>query len=186
MTQLENEEVDGMDLDVPQPHSIWLVPKGATFATLKKCIVDLADHTGNGPFDPHMTLLGDLQGSPTKTIQRCTDILSGSGAISTRVTGLSRGDAFFKSLFLDLIVPEELLVARTKLCAVLEGSGGGGFQPHISLAYNETSDEYDPEILSVLGQNFADTTVIMTGVAVVSSAQNIPIARWRCLDHLSL
>jgi 2'-5' RNA ligase len=165
-------------------HSLWLCPEPAAEALLGGCIADLAAEGGMPAFAPHVTLLGDLQGPPGRTLEACRPLLPAQ-AVSASVTGIGRTGNFFMALFLDLALSPDLAGLREALAAHL-GVVTGPFRPHLSLAYGAPPAIADADLAARLALARTGSTMTLDRLCLVASARAVAIDDWRILDCLEL
>lgn len=169
----------------PQPHSLWLVPAPRERAVLQGVIQELAARYDRPVFAPHVTLMGDLSAAPAQSVQACRECLVPGGALVARVKAVTRCAPYFMSLFLDLTLAPDVAEPRQSLGAAL-GLTPPPFRPHLSLAYGLEEGQISADHMHQLVADFAGTEILLDSVAVVSSAQTIPIASWQVLQDISL
>ena len=175
-----------IDVEEPQPHSIWLLAQAQMQSGLENDIAGLSARFGCPLFSPHVTLVGDLQGAPHQTLQICKQELEGFAPVCAKVTGLARSDAYFMSAFLDLEFPSNWVAVQESLCAALGGAQTENFRPHISLAYGLAQGVSQKAHLDDITTARTGNQIILDKVTAVSSARSIPIQFWRPLLTLQL
>jgi 2'-5' RNA ligase len=175
-----------VNLSSPQPHSIWLCPEADHFSLLRREIESLSHFSGTAPFDPHVTLIGDLSGAPERTVSACAAHLQHLGPIRAKVRDIAQTDAFFMALFLDLSLTPDLRAARDLLCRLLGAPPAGPFRPHLSLAYGASQSVADAGSLRKLHASYEGAEVPLTRIVVAASSRGLPIAEWRSLKTLEL
>ncbi|MFK7745233.1 MAG: 2'-5' RNA ligase family protein [Roseobacter sp.] len=173
-----------IDMTKAQPHSIWLCTQGPLYDQMAADIGRLASAINTDTFAPHVTLLGDLTGSPADTFAACRRVFGAATSIKARVTGIAQTEDFFMSLFLDLDDGGSLRVAREQIAKDLSVKIPEQFRPHISLAYGHTA--LDPQGVCQLNDRYTGQEITLQSVAVVASAKEIPIAQWHILSSMIL
>lgn len=110
---------------IREPHSVWLCLSETDNQFLSRIIATVCNLTGTANFQPHVTLLGDIDAPPVETLGLCREIFSGVPRISARVTDIGMvlpvlavalGTLFFRAQMRSL--SEEFLEA-----AKLDGAG---------------------------------------------------------------
>ena len=171
---------------IREPHSVWLCLSETDNQFLSRIIASFCNLTGTANFQPHVTVLGDIDAPPVEALGLCREIFSGVPPISARVTDVASSSAYFMSLFLDLEVPDVLGSCRRRLAKDLQVEEPGAFRPHISLAYGLSDEQRGQEGIIGLTTGLIGRQFTLSQVACVSSAREIPIAQWRVMDVVNL
>lgn len=175
-----------MTLKIPRRHSVWLCPSPDVAAQLRREIDAFATRSGTDPFEPHVTLLGDLACAPQATLDAGTMFFDDIGAIGAEVSGLTRTSAFFISLFLDVQLDPRVFSCRSAMRSQLGLVADPSFRPHLSLAYGLAPDALTQAEKRVLQEKFSGVAFHLTTLAIVTSGKDVPISDWRILAELPL
>lgn len=120
-----------------QRYSLFLTPSAADFAYTADLIRELSAGQGRRPFEPHVTVhSGDL-GDLATLKRRVTAAASGILPFSLRIRGISCGESYFKSMFIEF---EESTVLRSihgRMWQGDEAASGYVLAPHLSLLYGD-------------------------------------------------
>ncbi|MEO9576434.1 MAG: 2'-5' RNA ligase family protein [Roseobacter sp.] len=174
------------DMDVEQPHSIWLCPDATTYKHLQSTIDVIAEQEGAPSFAPHVTLLGDIVGAPRKTETLCRLAFAKHTAVEARIEGMAMTSHFFMSLFVDLDVPSYVHHLRRELADGLELDVAPDFRPHLSLAYGLESNAQTRQFTRTEPAISNGQKLILDTVVVASSSSQLPINRWKPLSKIKL
>ena len=158
------------------------MPSDAAAQSLRDVVGALARAYDAPVFEPHMTLIGDLQGPPDRTHDACVQVMQGAGAIDARISGIATSPAYFMSLFADLSLSVDLMPARHRLSQLLRGRDAPDFRPHLSLAYGLT----EAQRARAESRDFGHKDLVFKRLAVVHSAKSVPIADWSILSEITL
>lgn len=120
-----------------QPVSFWLIPREPVRRRLASLITALAARYGTPGFEPHLTVLGDVMADPATAAAALRSATAGLGPLALGVRGVGCGEAFFKSVFIELSASTLLLRLSERLRAALPGARNYVLQPHLSLLYAE-------------------------------------------------
>ncbi|MFK7761717.1 MAG: 2'-5' RNA ligase family protein [Roseobacter sp.] len=167
-------------------HSVWLCPGSQSMSQFRSIIEEFRTLSGTAAFAPHITLLGDLSGCPKQTERNCRDVLGHLGPLHARVREVSRSDAFFMSLLLDLELTPEIDACRDVLAKSLMLPAQELFRPHLSLAYGLSQKQSESDDIVVRADAFVELVFPLTHLAIVVAAQNTPICDWRHLRHIPM
>lgn len=119
----------------PRPLSFWLIPRQPEKAALETLMAGLVARHGTPRFEAHLTVLGDVTADPAAAATALRSATAGLGPLSLGVRGVGCSDAFFKSVFVEMVASVSLLRLSERLRAALPGAQGYVLQPHLSLIY---------------------------------------------------
>jgi len=166
-------------------HSIWLQPSRTDLDRLDATVRRLSGLLGTPRFMPHLTLVEDME----RTAQDLADVLdtqfAGETAFTAPVTGIHGLPQFFRSLYAAFEPAGRLTQLKARSVEAFGVGSVETFMPHISLAYGVT-EEQRKTVLAELDQEFAGRPIRFDAIAVVNSAQSIPIEDWKVVHTLRL
>ncbi|MCD2174827.1 2'-5' RNA ligase family protein [Rhizobium sp. C4] len=166
-------------------HSIWLQPSAADLERLQATVDRLSARLHTQRFIPHLTLVEDMERSAEDLADVLDTHFAGETAFSAPVTGIHGLPQFFRSLYAGF-APAGRLKALKATAVDAFGTGSvETFMPHISLAYGVT-EEQRQTVLAKLEQDFSGHPIRFDAIAVVNSAQSIPIEDWKIVHTLKL
>jgi 2'-5' RNA ligase len=116
--------------------TLWLVPVGSQREELRRLIDDLARETTGPSFEPHVTLLGGLSGSPQEIARRVAPLAADLPLL--HVGRVETGDTRHRSVFFSIEPSGELVALRAEIASRL-GAGARKFSPHLSVVYGDHS-----------------------------------------------
>lgn len=131
-----------------QGYSIWLIPPPGISSKFKVIIDDLARKYNQGFFDPHVTLIGGLDGEEGKVLREVKELVKKLKSFEINFEGFGMEDFFFKSLYLKAIKGDGLMTANN--LAQAQFNLNYEYKPHFSLIYGDLSDEIKIEIIEKL------------------------------------
>lgn len=169
--------------------SLWIVPPSPLRETLREIVTRFARIAGMPPFEPHVTLLGDLVGSPPEILRDARGIAA-AGAFEVQCDGIGTGPTFFRSVFLRVHRSEGILEARGAAGRLLGGRAARPeepFDPHLSLAYGALEEEVRGAVLDEVERRGLGTTTFRADrITLARSSSGIPIEEWRMIGELDL
>ncbi len=167
-------------------YSVWMIPEEPELTELTNLIRDFADTHGTPSFVPHVTLLGDLAGDQAELTAILERIASNYSCHNLTVTRVKAEDLFFKSLYLDLSRPPNLIREQAVLAQGLPASQHPReFQPHLSLAYGPIKPEVKASEAKALS-SLIEMQLEFRHFHLVKSSQNTPIEDWETLQAFAL
>src|SRR5262245_33362074 len=81
-------------------YHLWLKPSGSIYDALVGVIGELAKELGAPVCEPHVTLLGHLEGSESEHLRRAAQLADELNPFSIVLTEASYGDTYFQCLFM--------------------------------------------------------------------------------------
>ncbi|MCO5733404.1 hypothetical protein [Rhizobium sp. SSA_523] len=166
-------------------HSIWLQPADADLEHLQATVNRIADQLGTPRFMPHLTLVEDMQ-RPAKYLAGVLDAnFAGEIAFSAPITIIHGLPQFFRSLYAGFEPVGRLRHFKTRAVEAFGSGSIDSFMPHISLAYGVTAEQR-ASMLAALEQEFSGKIIRFDTIAVISSAQSVPIEDWKIVHTLRL
>lgn len=175
-----------LPLSVPQRHSIWLCPEPDVVRSFDAEIATLSARAGTDPFEPHVTLLGDLATAPDATLEACRTHIASLGPIRAEVSGVTQTNAYYMALFLDVAVSPAIDGARMAIEHDLGEVSGEPLRPHLSLAYGLVPEALTPAEKRRLQERFSGLCFALSHVTLVSAAKGVPVSDWRVLCSIPL
>jgi len=130
-------------------YHLWLKPSGPSYEVLAGLIRDLAKELSAPVFEPHVTLLGHLEGSEQDHIQRARKLGERLQPFWIGLGGASYRSEYFKCLFLRVNESAPIMNANAAACQVFQRAREE-YMPHVSLVYGAYPEERKREIIAGL------------------------------------
>lgn len=132
-------------------YSLWLMPAGESYWTLATLINNLSRQFGTPLFEPHVTLLGQLEGDREDVLAKASLLATRLRSFTVRLKAPSFQADYFRSLFFKIERDESLLAARRAAERVFNlPSGEKSYWPHLSLLYGHLPPRTKEQILDRL------------------------------------
>lgn len=163
--------------------SIWLVPSGTQYDSLRGMVCELAARYPSHCFMPHVTAVGDVSGTLDDIAQRAARLAQRTGLVEARLTsiGWTPGD-YFRSFYVLIDETAQFSKLYEDTCAVI---GKCQTRPyHMSIMYTDAlSDSAKIAIRDSLlawrgGKGFG-ATVRLTRLLVCFTT-GLPPEEWTC------
>ncbi len=122
------------ELDKRNMYSVWLMPEPDISKKIYEIIEGLAIKYGSTPFEPHVTLLGQISAVQEDALKMAESLAASSTAMNIEFGKIGNSDAFFKSIFVR-IKYTEMLQRFYKNATSTFKMEPGKFMPHMSLVY---------------------------------------------------
>jgi hypothetical protein len=174
--------------ETPKPpiHSVWLMPTVEDQAMLTGIVDGLAEEFGSPRFQPHLTLVEDMERPAEELAPLVTEVAAGIPSFSTPVVEIGISDLFFRSFYARFEAAGPLLELKKRAIGKIAASPINAFMPHISLAYGLAEGPAKEEARGRIAQFLNRRPVHFSGVAVVFSGKEIPIAQWQVRETARL
>lgn len=127
---------------------LWLVPKGEVSNRLAGVISDLSALYRGPTFDPHLTLLGKLEGEEESLVDLAKQLARALHPFEVRLKEPGCEPHYFRCLFLPVEPSPSLLEAHRRAKQIFDGTSA--FDPHVSLLYGLFSESLKQEIINSL------------------------------------
>lgn len=167
-------------------YSVWLAPDEPVLSELQVLVQEFARVRSAPSFLPHLTLLGDLPVSQAKLAQILSQHAPRIPTQELTVSGVTVGDSFFKSIYLQLSCPPQLSAVQSALARAFPTTANPGrFDPHVSMIYGAVDASMQQETHAIL-QRFIGSTLRFERMQLVRSSQNTPVIDWQVLKEFAL
>lgn len=133
-------------------YHLWLAPTGKTYHALRETITNLSKAHHAPAFEPHVTLLGSLQGTEEDISVRSLQLGASLPPFDIQLTEPAYGDQYFQCVFLKAQKNPALMNAH-ELASKLFAKDPVPYMPHLSLLYGHYSIELKDNITSALSQD---------------------------------
>ena len=129
---------------------LWIVPTGEVYDRLAGVIADLSARHHGPAFDPHLTLLGRLEGEEEVLVDRAHQLARALHPFDVRL-GEPRYEAqYFRCLFLPVEPSPPILEAHQRATQIFDAQPTSAFDPHVSLLYGVFPESLKREIITAL------------------------------------
>ena len=167
-------------------YSIWLIFRDESARKLQSKIRSFASRYSCPEFEPHLTLVGDIELELDEVRQLANTFVECAmpSEITVRDVGISEN--YFMALFLSVDIPSEVQKIR-KFAAQ---SVNGGFykldDPHVSLAYGDLGLRSLREEKKSIMAEFLNNNLYVRGLSIVQSSKSVPVAEWKTVEKIDL
>lgn len=120
--------------------TIWIIPQESLKKRLEDIVADLSKKFEGPIFEPHMTLLGDIEMERAEFMEKCRKFVSSIEPFPLELGEVSFSTTYFQSVFVRVRSTSPLMEANIKAKKTF-GVENDVFMPHISLLYGEHSME---------------------------------------------
>ena len=129
---------------------LWLVPTGMAYDRLAGIISDLSARYRSPQFDPHLTLLGRLEGEEEVLVDRTRQFARVLNPFEVRLKEPGYEAQYFRCLYLPAESSPSLLEAHQRATRIFDAQPTSAFDPHVSLLYGVFAESVKQEIIKGL------------------------------------
>ena len=163
-------------------YALWLMPAIKQRIKLAHLIQALSDEHGGPLFDPHITLLADIEGDENRLIDQTRRLASQMTQFSVRVRSLDYLHEYYKSFFIRIEGSDLIDLARSKAQVLFaHKKTSSDFMPHLSLIYGYQMDNIK-ELIKEMVQSEIETELLVDGCQLMAASG--PPENWRTVTSL--
>ena len=130
-------------------YSLWLKPTGRAYEVLVRTIRELAHELGAPLFEPHVTLLGQLEGTEQAHVRRCEELAGQLQPFQITLIDPSYRSEYFQCLFMRVQQTPAAMSAHALARRVFHRPEDT-YMPHLSLLYGLFPDRRKREVIDRL------------------------------------
>ena len=129
---------------------LWLVPTGTVYDRLANVIADLSARYDGPRFDPHLTLLGRLEGEQESLVALTKQLAGALQPFEVQLKEPGYEPNYFRCLFLLAESSPPILDAHRQATRMFDVQSTSAFDPHVSLLYGLFPESLKQEIITTL------------------------------------
>jgi len=173
----------------PTQYSLWLVPSGAQYDSLRQLSCDLAQRYAAHCSMPHVTVVGDVLGNLDDVSRRAHALALRTRAMTVELTTISWvPGVFFRSFIVLVTETSEVSALYDATCETVGKCQTRPF--HMSLMYTDNLTDsakaaVRDSVYSVIGRKQLGMTIRLDRLLVCSSA-GLPPEKWTCPVSIEL
>jgi 2'-5' RNA ligase len=154
-------------------YHLWLKPSGASYEVLVDLIGTLAKKLSAPVFEPHVTLLGHLEGSEWDHIQRARKLGERLAPFWIALRNAAYQSEYFKCLFLKVNESAPIITAHATACDVFQRTREK-YMPHLSLVYGAYPEGLKREIIAGLPRRPVRASLPVRSVHLIRAESEDP------------
>lgn len=131
-------------------YSIWMMPSGQVYDGCSGLISKLSGEHQSPKFEPHVTLIGELEGIQEDVLRKTSDLAKLIKPFKIELEGLDSFDDYFRCLFIKAKETPELIDANSKAREKFSKGINLTYAPHLSLIYGNLSKDMKDKIIEDL------------------------------------
>jgi len=131
-------------------YSIWLMPQGEIYRYLSEIIFRLSKKYNLPYFEPHVTLLGGIEGSEKEILQKTEELARIIAPHEIRLTEIDFLDEYFRALFVEADKIRKVMNANREAQRMF--GFNSDYMPHMSLVYGDIKKNVKKEMIDLLSR----------------------------------
>ncbi|MCY4614551.1 MAG: 2'-5' RNA ligase family protein [Nitrospira sp.] len=163
---------------------VWLVPAGVAYDRFAGVIADLSVRYRSPQFDPHLTLLGRLEGEEGDVVDRTHRLARALQPFEVRLREPGHEAHYFRCLFLPAEPSPTLLEAHRQATQIFDAQPANAFDPHVSLLYGVFSETVKQEIIKTLPPDLPGA-VLVSRLHLIRAGSTNP-QDWQVAENVDL
>jgi 2'-5' RNA ligase len=164
-------------------YALWLLPEPEKETSLSQLIDRLSEEYGGPRFDPHLTLLGNLEGDEKTLIARTSQLAARLKQFTLRTKSIEYREDFYKSLFITIEASSALESARHSAENLFNHMTETVYMPHLSLVYGKQSEQKKENLSKALMEEILFEFVV-DRIRLVAAFG--PVDKWKSVTELEL
>ncbi len=141
----------------PHVYSVWLQPTGEVRAELTGIISRLSRERSTPLFEPHVTLIGELEGQEQDLLARTKELARQLRPFMIQLGDVGCLDDFYRSMFVYVNKTEPVMAANAKARTVFRRESDAEYMPHLSLMYANMPPAVKETLVAQIGKTFRQT-----------------------------
>ena len=127
------------------------MPRGEIADELSSLIRRLSREHSTPAFEPHVTLIGEINLPRATAISRTRDLAASIRPFDIRLTRMAHHDRYFQCIFLLADKTPGIMKAHSTACTVFELTDTEEYKPHLSLVYGKLDRETRQRVILRIG-----------------------------------
>lgn len=127
------------------------MPQGRTADRLQTLITDLSAKYRTPNFQPHVTLIGELNLTEVEAIAKTARVAKQIDPFEIQLSEVARLDQYFRCVFVKATKTRALINAHSAACAVFKQPDHEEYLPHLSLVYGTLDPQTKQSIIQAIG-----------------------------------
>lgn len=133
-------------------YTLWLMPREEIYIRLEQLIKKLAAEYGGPIFEPHVTLLGDIELPEKEMLWRTEELVKGQKSFPVTLKQIYYEDFYFRTLFVKAEISYMLRTLHDKAKKIFE-MDIPPLMAHLSILYGNYPKEVKEKIIREIGKD---------------------------------
>ena len=137
---------------ISKGYTLWLMPKDKIYTKFAQLIKKLGAEYRGPIFEPHVTLLGDIELSESEMIKRTKQLVQGQKTFPVILRQIDYQDFYFRTLFVKAEITKPLQDLHNLAKQIFE-KNIPPYMPHLSLLYGNYPVDLKEKIIKEIGKD---------------------------------
>ncbi len=165
-------------------YHLWLTPNGDTLNRLANLINTLSDQYRGPRFDPHITLLGEIEGEESLLSEQVRILATKLRPFSIDLQQPAFEDEYFRCVYVTVRETLEIREAHEQAKVIFDKTPVSPFRPHVSLLYGLFPVRVKREVIASLPVDFPKT--FLANELKLIRAESLNPRDWHLVETISL
>lgn len=157
-------------------YSLWLIPAGESHKILSGEIKRLSKKYRTPSFDPHITLLTDIEEEKNDVLLRTSELAKHTRSFLIKFGKIGYAQEYLRALFLEVEQSREIMYLNAAVRKLFGRESDPPYFPHLSLIYGDFSNSLKEKIIKEIKLK-RDLAFVVKSMSVYSSAPEV--RRWK-------
>ena len=135
-------------------YSLWLMPTEAIYQEFSRLISQLAKENSSIEFQPHITLIGNVEAREEEMIMKTREVASLIHPYPVKLLDIGYTNYYYRALYLNVQPSSEVLTAYQVAREIFPDASNTSYMPHLSLLYGDFPIVVKEQIIRKIGNNF--------------------------------
>jgi 2'-5' RNA ligase len=165
-------------------YHLWLTPSRDASERFARLMTQLREQYRGPKFEPHITLLGEIEGEELTVVQHVRTLATKLHPIQIHLQEPAFEDEYFRCLYFTVRPTPEVCEAHEQAKAVFGKIPKSPFHPHVSLLYGLFPERVKREVIVSLPADLPKT--FLANDLKLIRAESLNLKDWSEVETLSL
>jgi len=165
-------------------YHLWLTPSGEAHDCLTQLINQLGEEYRGPRFEPHISLLGEIEGEESILSEQARMLASKLAPLSIDLQRPAYEDEYFRCVYFTVKETPEIGEAHEEAKLVFGKTPVSPFRPHVSLLYGLFPERVKREVIASLPVDFPKT--FFANELKLIRSESLNPRDWHLVETISL
>ncbi len=165
-------------------YHLWLTPNGDSRNRLANLINTLSDQNRGPSFEPHITLLGEIEGEESILSEQVIELAKRLTPFVIHLQQPAFGDGYFRCVYFIVKETPEIREVHEEAKLILGKTPVSPFRPHVSLLYGLFPERVKREVIASLPVDFPKT--FLANELRLIRSESLNPRDWHLVETISL
>jgi len=165
-------------------YHLWLTPDGEAHDRLAQLINQLSEQYRGPRFEPHITLLGEIEGEESIVSEQVRILATRLRPIQIHLQEPACEDEYFRCVYFTVRETQKIGEAHEQAKLILGKTPKSPFHPHVSLLYGLFPERVKREVITSLPADLPETFLAIALKLI--RAESLKPGDWYGVETISL